>query len=290
MPPGPRRFLTKVCLRGTWQGAFSQQREVFSRPRKGELSCCFLLPHLRLRGGKSNISTECWANPFSPLSSLWKQLLYGKDRALTVITPAHLSFVSVAGEEGTCVSTGRDQFIRGVVDQRWVCEQQPEAGTRVGSTVLPSAGATPLVRGSGSGVKEETKPGEKKVSVIFPRLLQLLSTSVIPSKAKAALWMQAAPFTLRGTAHSPGSAVRAGNRWRSRAMVMWLLTRAQWSTTSSDTGPAQTGVTHVILLHITSRGTWFWHCAPLSLHPIYSITYTFKQTFPLWAFAPPSAT
>lgn len=116
-------------------------------------------------------------------------------------------------------------------------EQQPEAGTRVGSTVLPSAGATPLVRGSGSGVKEETKPGEKKVSVIFPRLLQLLSTSVIPSKAKAALWMQAAPFTLGGTAHSPGSAVRAGNRRRSRAMVMWLLTRAQWSATSSDSCP-----------------------------------------------------
>lgn len=146
------------------------------------------------------------------------------------------------------------------------------------------------MRGSGSGVKEQTKPGEKKVNVIFPRLLQLLSTSVIPAKEKAALWMQAAPFTLGGTAHSPGSAVRAGNRRRSRATVTWLLTRAQWSSTSSDTGPAQTGVTHLILLHITSRGTRFWNCAPLSLHPLYSITYTFKQTFPPWAFAPPSAT
>lgn len=68
------------------------------------------------------------------------------------------------------------------------------------------------MRGSGSGVKEQTKPGEKKVNVIFPRLLQLLSTSVIPAKEKAALWMQAAPFTLGGTAHSPGSAVRAGKQ------------------------------------------------------------------------------
>lgn len=55
-----------------------------------------------------------------------------------------------------------------------MCEQQPEAGTRAGSTVLPSAGATPRVRGSGSHVKEQTKLGEKKVSVIFPRL-QLLN-------------------------------------------------------------------------------------------------------------------
>lgn len=120
VPPGPKKFVTKGCLQGTWQGAFLQQREVFGRPRKGEVSCCFLLPHLCLRGGKSNIAIECWAIAFSPLSSLWKQLLYGKDGALTVITPAHLSFVLVAGKEGTCVSMGRDQLINGVLDQKWV--------------------------------------------------------------------------------------------------------------------------------------------------------------------------
>lgn len=97
------------------------------------------------------------------------------------------------------------------------------------------------MRGSGSGVKEQTKLGEKKVNVIFPRLLQLLNSSVIPTKGKAVLWMQAAPFPLRGTAHSPGSAVQAGNRSRTGATVMWLLTIAQQSATSSDTGPAQTG-------------------------------------------------
>lgn len=109
------------------------------------------------------------------------------------------------------------------------------------------------MRGSGSGVKEQTKLREKKVNVIFPRLLQLLNSSVIPMKGRAVLWTQAAPFTLRGTAHNPGSDVQAGNR--SRARVMWLLTRAHWSATSSDTGPAQTGITHLILLHIISRGT-----------------------------------
>lgn len=40
------------------------------------------------------------------------------------------------------MSTGRDQFIEGVLDQRCVYEQQPDAGTRVGSTALPSTGAT----------------------------------------------------------------------------------------------------------------------------------------------------
>lgn len=106
VPPGPRRFVTKGCLQGTWQGAFPQQREAFGRPRKGEVLCCFLLPHLHPRGGKSNIATECWANPFSPLSSLWKQLLYGKDGALTVITPADLSFVLVAEKEPVCPRAG----------------------------------------------------------------------------------------------------------------------------------------------------------------------------------------
>lgn len=32
-----------------------------------------------------------------------------------------------------------------------MCEQQPEAATRVRSTVLPSAGATPRLRGSAFG-------------------------------------------------------------------------------------------------------------------------------------------
>lgn len=57
----------------------------------------------------------------SPLLSL-EQLLYGKNEALAVITLAHLSFVLVAAKEGTSVSTGRDQFIKGVLDQRGVCE------------------------------------------------------------------------------------------------------------------------------------------------------------------------
>lgn len=237
VPPGPKKFVTKGCLQGTWQGAFLQQREVFGRPRKGEVSCCFLLPHLCLRGGKSNIAIECWAIAFSPLSSLWKQLLYGKDGALTVITPAHLSFVLVAGKEGTCVSMGRDQLINGVLDQKWVVSSSQRRWKHCSSI----SWCHPSGEGLWFWCKRANKTWGEEVNVIFPRLLQLLNSSVIPTKGRAVLWMQAAPFPLRGTAHSPGSAVQAGNRSRTGATVMWLLTIAQQSTTSSDTGPAQTG-------------------------------------------------
>lgn len=147
---------------------------------------------------------------------------------------------------------GRNQFIKGVLDQRRVYEQQPEAGTRVRSTVLPSAGATPRLKGSGSGVKEQTKPGEKKVNAIFPRLLQLLITSVMPTKGKAALWVQAAPFTLR---HCPQLRQCCAGWEQEKEQNHHDVAADQGSVVSysSDTGPAQTGVTHLIFLHITSR-------------------------------------
>lgn len=55
----PKKNCNKGLFARNLTGSLSPAKRGLGRPRKGEVSCCFLISHLCLRGGKSSITTEC---------------------------------------------------------------------------------------------------------------------------------------------------------------------------------------------------------------------------------------
>lgn len=129
-----------------------------------------------------------------------------------------------------------------------------------------------------------------KKKIIFPRLLQLLSE---PHREKGSCLGAGSPIPSQWHCLQLASALWSGNRSRSRsrAAETGLLTRAQWSTTSSNTRvPPTVGQFTSRFCTLVQRDMGLDNSAPLTLHLLYSITFPFKNTFPSWAFTPPSVT
>lgn len=148
VPPGPRIFVTKGCLQGTRQGAFSQQREVVDSPRRGRSFALLPFGSLDLSDGKSHLNWVLRQSLLSPLPSLKTASVW--QRGGIDSNSFCKSQSCLGGWKGRNLCVHRQGSIHwGVVDQRQVRERQPEAGTRVRSIGFPSVGATPRLRGSG---------------------------------------------------------------------------------------------------------------------------------------------